>query len=528
MAEVVRQIQGRFIGNPKREAFLADDDLTHGNVAAAAVLLQNAIELAPAYKQSYLDLGKLKLASGEPTAAARIFHSYPGLRPDSSTDRVSIAFTASQMGTYFFTAGDFDLAIPFFRIATSQDSGAASEMSADMRLKLLAGDIDGALLSSLERAQRYHDSKAYRDYLSMLHATKHSQDAWAGFRTLVAELDDSPVWDSALVGHRMAGSTEAQVVEWAKQSDFAGNHVGQASAYLARFATTDRLPSEGLQSVIADLDRTTWQFDVGARSVVRPDADGRTQKILGPVGAITPQGILPIGAFDNGGPKHQVRSELSFFVQAYRAIKLQDYQGAKGVFDEAAVLYDMASNQSSYMLPYYALASVKAGADVSAVEKTLDRIKPKEQLFDYQLARAVLEALHGKMPDALVSLKLARYRRTGIEDGVQQSQFTYGDVCESLYQLTGNPEIRRFALDWARSREKAEPWQSWSYALEATLTSNPEERQKAIAMTFYLDPNSPHLSSFKKSDIDDAVKLFGPANIFLKKKSGAVKGGMTS
>jgi hypothetical protein len=180
------------------------------------------------------------------------------------------------------------------------------------------------------------------------------------------------------------------------------------------------------------------------------------------------------------------------------------------------------------MLPYYALASVKAGADVSAVEKTLDRIKPKEQLFDYQLARAVLEALHGKMPDALVSLKLARYRRTGIEDGVQQSQFTYGDVCESLYQLTGNPEIRRFALDWARSREKAEPWQSWSYALEATLTSNPEERQKAIAMTFYLDPNSPHLSSFKKSDIDDAVKLFGPANIFLKKKAGAVKGGMTS
>jgi hypothetical protein len=320
------------------------------------------------------------------------------------------------------------------------------------------------------------------------------------------------------------------VVEWAKQSDFrsAGNHVSHAITYLARFATTDRVPSEGLPLVIADLDRPTWQFEEGDRSVVRPDADGRDQRILGPAGAITAQGVLPIGVFDDGGPKHRVRSELSYFVEGYRDIKLRDFQGAKRVFDEAATLYDMASDQSTYMLPYYALASAKAGADVAGVEKILDRIKPMEQLFDYQLARAVIEAVGGRMSDALVSLKLARYRRTGAEDGVQQSQFTYGDVCESLYQLTGNPEIRRIALEWARIREKAEPWQSWSYALEASLTPISAERKRAIAMTYYLDPNSQHLSSFKKSEIDDAVSAFGPANIFLRKESAAIKGRMTS
>jgi hypothetical protein len=527
--DVVRQIQGRFIGSPARGEFLADQEILHGNPGAAALLLREDIKIAPAYRDAYFALGALTLESGQAREAARIFLSYPGLHQDSKTNRVSAANAAYDMGSYFFKSGDFDLAIPFYTLATSQGTGAGSEMAAAMRLDLLAGDINGAMLSSLERGRRYHDSRAYRDYLGMLHATKHSEAAWSGFGTLVRELREPHIWESALVGHHVGGSSEAEVTEWVKQSEFrgVGNHVSYAITYLARFATTDRIPSKELPSVIADLDRPTWQFDEGAHSVVRPDADGRDQQILGPVGAITPQGVLPIGAFERGGPKHRVRSELSYFVEAYRAIKLREFSEAKRVFDEAATLYDMASAQSTYMLPYYALASAEAGGDVSNVETILGRITPKEQRFDYQLAKAMLEGVDGKIGEALVSLKLARYRRPSTEERIQLTQFTYGDICESLYQVTGSPEIRRVALDWARSSEKAEPWQSWSYALEATLTPDSLDRKRAIAMAFYLDPKSTRLSSLKKSEIDDAVRAFASANIFLRAERGERKGTTT-
>ena len=54
--------------------------------------------------------------------------------------------------------------------------------------------------------------------------------------------------------------------------------------------------------------------------------------------------------------------------------------------------------------------------------------------------------------------------------------------------------------------------------MEASLASDPVERQRAIAMAWYLDPQSMHLSTLKKVDIDAAVKAFGALNIFLPKR----------
>ena len=51
--------------------------------------------------------------------------------------------------------------------------------------------------------------------------------------------------------------------------------------------------------------------------------------------------------------------------------------------------------------------------------------------------------------------------------------------------------------------------------MEATLSPDSVERKRAIAMAWYLDPQSMHLSTLKKADIDAAVKAFGGLNIFL-------------
>ena len=99
------------------------------------------------------------------------------------------------------------------------------------------------------------------------------------------------------------------------------------------------------------------------------------------------------------------------------------------------------------------------------------------------------------------------------------AQFTYGDICEELYKATSSTAIRSEALDWARARERAEPWQAWSYALEVALTADSVERKRAIAMLHYLDPQSAHLATLKQSEVDEAVRQFGGANIFLPRES---------
>ena len=317
----------------------------------------------------------------------------------------------------------------------------------------------------------YHDSRAYRDFLSILQARKRSEEAWSGFGTLVRQQHDFAIWQSALVGHHMGGSSEAQVTQWVEQPELqrADNRVSYATSYLVLFATTDRIPSQELAAVITGIDRATWQFEDGPLSVVRPDADDPEQHILGPPGIINSHGVLPIGAFSDP-KKHRVRPALSYFVEGYRAVKLHDFPGARKIFVEASALYDMASIQSSYMLPYLALASAKEGSDVSDVTAILARFPPNEPGFDYQLTSAVLAGIRGQTGESLASLKLARYRRPRNDDERPTlPQYTYGDICEILYDLTKDSKFRDEALDWARSRERAEPWHSWSYAIDAAL-----------------------------------------------------------
>ena len=516
VASVVQQIQGRFIGCPERGTLLADQEILLGNVPAAEELLRENIRTSPTFRNSYISLGELQLASGKPAQAAKTFLSYPGLHSGAGTDGVTIANTAADMAGPFYFAGDLAEATKFLTISASQNSGAGSEMQSTMRLQLLGGNISGAMRSALQRAQRYSDPRAFRDYLGMLHAMQHSADAWAGFNNLVRELPEPQIWDTALVGHHMAGKSEGEIRQWVAQPEFrnAGNHMSYATTYLTRFGTMDRIPSADLADAIADFDRPTWQFDNGAHSVVRPDADGRDQQILGPAGAMTPEGVLPMGVFEHGGPKHRVRSGQAYFVAAYRAIKLGDFAQARRIFGEAGTLYDMASPASSYMLPYYALASARAGADPGEIQTILDRFSPGDQRLDYHLARAVLQAGAGKIGGSLESLAVARYRRPLDDERVVLAPYAYGDICEALYRMTANADIRKVAVDWAKSREKVEPWYSWSYALEAALTTDPTDRHKALAMTFYLDPQSVHLAAFKRAEIDAAVRAFSSLNLF--------------
>ena len=517
-AEVGKLIAERFNGSPRRANLLADLQLLQGHVGEAESLLRESIEIAPRYADAYYTLGKIAFESGRSNDAARIFLSYPPFQHAAGDEIVATSNYAYKMGNFFFDSGDFPLATRLFRISVEQRSNSDSEMGANTRLNVLSGNISGAMQAALERGQRYADGNAFRDYLAMLHATNQSQLAWSGFDTLVRQLDNFGVWESALVGHHREGGTESTVTAWVKRPELAplGEKFSFAAHYLVKFATTDRIPSDSLADEIDVIDRPTWRMEAGLEEVVRPNGDGRTQQILGPI--VATREVLPIGVFEQA-KKHRVKSGLAYFIQAYGAIKRGNFEPARQLFDEAAGLYDMQSTYSSYMLPYYALAVAKSGADPTKVETVLGRFPPDKQGFDYQLARAVLLAVHGNTTEALKSLQLARYRRWFVEERPILATYTYGDICETLYRLTGNDAYRHEALDWAKAREKAEPWQAWSYAMEATLAPDSVERQRAIAMAWYLDPQSMHLSTLKKADIEAAVKAFGALNIFLPKRT---------
>jgi hypothetical protein len=230
---------------------------------------------------------------------------------------------------------------------------------------------------------------------------------------------------------------------------------------------------------------------------------------------------LPIGLFD-ASKKTRIKSDLAYFSDAYRSIKNGDYAAAKATFDEAATFYDLAMFDVAYMLPYYALAAAKAG-DSSAVEKILGRFGPIDRQFDYYLAKAAIAGLSGNVEDSVQSLNLARYRRPNTWARPLLTQYTYGEFCEMLAELMKNSKVREIALDWARKNQKNEPWQSWSYALEAKLSTNAADRGRALAMAHYLDPNSERLAAIKKSEVDAAVKAYSSLNPFRMKPSQPVK-----
>ncbi len=507
--DLLKSITGRFVGSPQLNAMLGAQAIRQGDGKTAQAYYRDNVRLAPTLWNSYEDLARLLFMTGGVDAAAKVFHSYAGFKKGSEDGRVAIANYAYSAGSYFYWSGHFDLAKPFYQLAASQKSGASSEITSDARLKLLAGDMQGAMAGTLRRAQRYQESYAYRDYLGLLHASGHSKEAWAGFAVLLKQSKAPHIWESALVGHHISALSEAEVVSWAQQSEFRSTAEAKIAAtiHLARFATTDRTPSRGLSQVVDALDQQRWKVP-GYSMLIN---EGH-----------------PI--LQNAAEKQRVKSMHAYFVDGYRAIKLKDFAAAKAIFTEAATLYDLTDQQlyspSTCYLPYYAFAAAKAG-DTSGVEKIMSGIKIADQSFDYYLAKAILAGASGKNEEALQSLQMARHRRPHTETRALLTQYTFGEISGLVAEMTGSNKIRELTLEWARKSQKFEPWQSWPYALEAKLTKNPVERKRAMAMAFYLDPKSESLSELDKSEIDAAVKTFGKSNPFPEITPEVVKKGAT-
>jgi hypothetical protein len=512
--ELIKSIEGRFAGHPRRAVLLAKNSLRIGDVQGAQGHYRASIEAQPGYWDSYLDLGILLLEDGNVAEAGRLFTGYPGFKKGSTEHPVGLSNHAYNAGSIFYWTGHFDYATPLYRIAAELRTGSDASLSSEIRLRLMRRDLGGAAAISLDRARRYNSSYAYRDYLGLLHSMGQSKLAWDAFNVLVPQMDEPQVWETALVGHRLEGLTEAQLGAWAGEERWrrSGRSIGHAAMYLLRAGVTDRMPSGKFAAALEKVDRPVWQLASGANQVVRPAREGNIHIVLGPV--TSPGAMLPLGVFENS-QKTRVKSDLAYFAEAYRAIRSNDFMAARLMLQEAATLYDLSVERVGYLLPYYAYASARSG-QTEPVRQLLERIPRERQRFDYQLARAVLEGIAGDAEASVKSLMYARYRRSFTESRPFYAEYQYAELCEWLYEATRNAKYREIALDWARTNQTFQPWFAWAYAIEAKLSTDAQARGRAIAMTYYLDKNSERLSAIPRKEVEAAVRKFGSANPFLR------------
>lgn len=517
---LLKTIEGRFQGNPILYPLLAKNSYRKGDSLSAEQYYRESIKSNPLSWDAYIDLGNLLVEQGQLEQASKLIMNYPAFQKDSNVNPVHISNDAYQAGSRFYWIGEFSLATPLYKLASRQETGSEADLTSRLRLKLINGDFRGALLGSLERAQRYNDSYAYRDYLSMLHAMEASKEAWDAFNVLGDQFNNQHIWESVLVGHRKEGKSEAEIISWVKHNKDA-NH---ASKYLLRASVTDRIPSKELANSLVEIAQPVWKLDYrnnpGAQFydglVVQSYNDGKEWTVLGP--QLHGGGTLPIGVYETA-QKTQVKSDLVYFAEAYRAIRMNDFSLSHVLLQEASALYDLSLNQQGYVLPYYAFAAAKMG-DTSAVEKYLANFTAEQKSFDYYLAKAVISGIAGKTEESVQFLKSALYKRPFTGERPLHTEYQYAEICEWLYESTGNSKYKEMAIDWAKKNQKFQPWFAWAYAMEAKLSNNKTERKRAIAMAFYLDPQSDRLGSIAQKERDAAVKEFGRRNPFLRKKAG--------
>lgn len=513
---LLKALGDRFIGNPRRAELLAANSFRRGDIEAMKEHYRAGIAAQSFYWPLYDKLGTQLIFEGKYTEASTLFLGYPGFKIEPDGDAVELSNHAYEAGSLFYWRGAVDEAIALYKIAAALDTGSGATMTSQVRLAMLAGDYPQAASMSLARATRYNSTYAYRDYLGLLHILAYSKEAWQAFETLVQQLPTQPhVWETALVGHRLEGRSDSDIITWAKQKHLrkAGDGpFNYAARYLVAGGVVDREPSKQLASAISEIEGTTWQFrderNQRAAVVRKNDATGEYLHVgrKNAVFALAPYEKTTLTV---------VKSDLVYFVEAYSEMRRNNFGQAHVAFQQAFATYDVSVNAHRYLLPYYAIAAAKVGA-AKDVEKLLEGLPPEWHDFDHYLAKGAIAAIAGDKNTALQSLQDGLNRRPFTEYRPLPVEYQYADVCEWLFELTKQSEYRDRALEWAKKNQRMQPWHAWAYAMEAKLSADASDRKRALGIALYLDARSSRLKHFGKQERDAASKAFEQSNPFRK------------
>jgi hypothetical protein len=518
-SELLTENSHRFHGHPDLKKFIAMSSDKSGGGNPVFDHYREVISEGGLDWEAYYSIGRNSVLDGNYKEAMEIFLKYPGFRKSTHIERVTLSNYAYQSGSLLFWHGAISQSIELYELSSSFNTGSEAEITSLARLAIIKGDYKQATKLMAERAKRYHTVYAYRDFLSLLHITGYSKDAWGIFENVVTTIVKPQLWVSALVGHRIAGTQADDFEKWITRKTLlvpTVNNNNLTWRYALMFLLMDRPASDKHEKMIKQItDSSVYR--------VAPSPKGssvRINFIKGPNGV----SYSVSSNYKNKNIKliagERLPHEYTLFARGYNAIKNKEFRKAYDALYKLGAFYNLYKIISKdYHFSYLARSAVKIG-DTQFIENGLgkDMISlaqnKKEPPFDFYLAKAYLSAGKNDHKAAIIQLKKAFAYRPYTGHRPIMTWYQLLEACEWLYQDSGYAGYKKLLLMWAKQYQVIAPMYAFSYAFEAKYTDDPKRKIRALGITLYLDKDSVHLQGITETDIDAARKWFSESEPF--------------
>lgn len=509
------QVADRFNGNPSRADLMAIVDKAPDTEQNRIKNYELAIRNNPDAWSSYHHYANYLISfKNDYRHAKEIFLKYPGFKRPDVHGVVEVSNHAVDAGnTFFWNAYPEDAKI-FYKIAADLDTGSGASHLGAIRLHLLKGDYEQVSALSLHNAQRYDIPRSYGDYMAWQFVFGKSQQGWDVFNQIKARLKSPEAWRAADIGYRIDQRSWEDISAWLLKDEIKNIKFGlykPAMILAVLHNSVDRMPAADLPEVMKSIEgKATGSYRYPPMFTV-PTESG--DEVALPFSPLSSRENTKIAA-------GELWSDSIMFADAYLSFRKRDYKEAAEKFYKMEafypVNYEASLNRYAYTLPYFSWASARSG-DPYKLEAYLDKIGVLTSAeHDYYLSKAIFTGVRGETAKAVQYLTLAFNNRRENDTRLILKEFQWAEICEMLFEATNDKKYRDLALKWSKTYQKLNPTYAWAYAMEAKLTSSPEDRLRALGIALYLDPGSERANAFPENLKQQAKKWFESHNPFIR------------
>ena len=515
---ILDEFNSRFQGHPHKTISLANFLEERGDENGAIALFKEAVKnQEPAWNIYYI-LGNKYLAVGEYNKAAETYKKFPGFTKNSTENRVRLSNYAYNSGSKLYWQGEYELAMPFYEIAANLKTGSGASMAASQRLAYLKSDFFAARKYAKLGAMRYASQYRYRDFIALNYILGFSDDAQALFSEIAPRSNEPYIWPSLFVGHRIKSTSLTQILDsFNEYFEKNNDHLSLLKRFVTLYLLTDSSLTDKdiiLASTFLSIESTKSQDQQYA--IYNPTKRNHTTSFAG---FLDPQlqkkiqnnqfSSMKIASNETLCRNKENRICVSFnlsekpnqyelFLRAYYNIRNQNYQFALDKFIEYDLYFPFNTGRKNNvldveLLTYITRAAVKTNKSAE-IKNYLDSEYVNHQSFDYFLSKAIIYSAEEKVQESIETLNKAFLRIPYTENRSIFPWYQLAEVCEWLFNETGDQRYIEMALQWMQDYQVIQPIYAWSYAFEAKYSSDELRKVRAIAIAEYLDPNSQWLS----------------------------------
>jgi hypothetical protein len=472
--QIAAHAQSRFNGSPARDDFLLKLAEHKRDTAAYVALVEQKVREQPAEWSHYYRLAQAQLQAREPQQAQRTLLAYPLWRGDKVA-AAALSNQAQEGGLLLLRAGEGELARPLFKLAAGYQTGSSAELWSGLWLARLDHNWPEIRNWGRRLHQQHKDAWGLSDAAYASFLLGDAAEGWRTFYEASKQFEDTRPWSAAVAGHRIAATRDDELIGFAKHwKSLSGN--ASAEAMLRQ------------------------QFVFNALMLDRTPGDKTLAYVVSTAASAAQTSYAPLAT-------------------GYRAFKRGDYAGAiehlTKLSEGGAGQSQNVQQQAACTLPYVTASLVKTGRAAEAGVLLTNFNQRFGHDFCYLLASAYLQGLGSDPHAALDSLWQAHLSWPDPAKASIPPPFQLLETCEKLYELTGDARYKEALLDLARRQRVLWPW-SWAYAFEAKYAADPQEREAALGVALFLDPQSEHLAGFSEAQRKRAQHWFAGNNPFKK------------